>query len=84
MWLRVLLAVLIVFCVGQVSGGVACWAVELLVLKSNRYCCKLTLASLAIPTQKVLILRYLGAVTIMCHRVNLRLLAIVKIPIICR
>ena len=83
MWLRVLLAVLIVFCVGQVSGGVACWAVELLVLKSNRYCFKLTLASLAI-FPKVLILRYLGAVTIKCHRVNLRLLALVKIPIICR
>ena len=49
MWLRGLLAVLIVFCVGQVRGGLACWAVELLVLKINRYCCKLTLASLAIP-----------------------------------
>lgn len=49
MWLRVLLAVLSVLCVVLVSGGVACWAVELLVLKSNRYCCKLTLASLAIP-----------------------------------
>lgn len=82
MWLRVLLAVLIVFCVWQVSGGVACWAVELLVLKINQYCCKLTLASLAI-FPKVLIFRYLGVVIPLCHRDNLRLLAIAKIPIIC-
>ena len=78
-------------------GGLRCgllWLVGMigrLVLKSNQYCCKLTSASLAVlPTAslavlpKVLIFQYLGAVTIMCHRDNLRLLAIAKIPIICR
>ena len=70
-------------------GGLRCgllWLVGMigrLVLKSNQYCCKLTSASLAV-LPKVLIFQYLGAVTIMCHRDNLRLLAIVEIPSICR